>query len=79
MSTAEVQAPRVPTHSLPMVVPPQEPDQAPDLSSPGSCEHYSPASLLHLSNHLEGNLPQDNEKAASKKPSVCLNSSLSVA
>ena len=56
-------APRVPTQSLPMVVPPHEPDQAPDFAAPPGCEHYPPASLLHLSNQLEGKLPQDTEKA----------------
>ena len=48
-----------------MLVPPQEPDQAPELT-PGACEH-DPPSMLRFSSggHLEGSLPQDNEKATS--------------
>jgi len=50
-----------------MVVPPQEPDQAPELVSSGACEHCPPGMLrLNASSHLEGKLPPDNEKSTSK-------------
>ncbi|XP_076823769.1 ankyrin repeat domain-containing protein 17-like isoform X2 [Clavelina lepadiformis] len=39
--TPERVTPRVPTKSLPMVVPPQEPDQAPELPITAACEHYA--------------------------------------
>ena len=50
-----------------MVVPPQEPDQAPELVSSGACEHAPPGLLrFGAGSHLEGKLPPDLEKSSSK-------------
>lgn len=65
-SSPDQMAPRVPTQSLPMVVPPHEPDQAPEFTSPPVCEHYNPSALFQLSSQLEGKLPQDADKSNRK-------------
>ena len=49
-----------------MVVPPQEPDQAPELIPHSGCEHYPTSSLLHLGSHLEGKIPQESERSPRK-------------